>query len=114
MTTKIDWTQPIETTDGRPAKVLSYEPRNSDRRFVIIPRDWGDAIYVVDADGQAESNADIDFRIRNVRREPREIYVNHYPSRRNDTVHDYKVDGVDAAGNDAVCVAVHYREVIEE
>jgi len=111
MTTKIDWTKPIETTDGRPAKVLPYEPKCNSTRFVVVDYRYSESLYIVRDNGC--DDRDNEPLIRNVRREPQDIFVNEYLNGHHHGSNT-KEDAHVRAGEDALRVAVHYREVIEE
>lgn len=120
MTTKIDWTRPIETTDGKPAKVLHERLAGSTLRAVVVTfNDGGQDVFIADSLGCDVTRGS--HAIRNVRREPKDIWVNEYGETwyecrgfgtKETTVKDAETSKM--YGLKPFRVAVHYREVIEE
>jgi hypothetical protein len=94
----IDWTKPIETMEGRPARKI-ITTRIEQSHIIFVPsRDWGDVFLVNDSGFRCDDRALFSARqepfIRNVKVK-REGWVNLYRDKKGEvfaggTIHESK------------------------
>lgn len=81
----IDWTKPIETIDGRPAKVLPYEPKNFGLRCVVVddmPANT-EYLYLVDVHGYIlHFDKVFIVNVPEPPKEPRSVFITAHPEGR--------------------------------
>ena len=110
----VDWSKPIQTRDGRPARYLCEIKRKSlCTRLVAITTDGEEATMVVDMDGQTSGSWGWALNIINVppKKLTGEFWVNIYPGNCSAGCHESKAEAdCFAASNRIACKCVQWTE----
>lgn len=106
----IDWTKPIETTDGFPARVIATDIKG-DRSILVaaLRPDVTENVYWLYSDGKRDPHRQ-PF-VRNVPPAPVARYFNFYSDGLIGNDHENRKEADDNAGPDRIaCVRVEFTE----
>ena len=107
----IDWTKPIETMDGQPARVLATDLAYHRPVVVAVASKGADheAVWLLTSEGAYDT--DRPLMVRNVPPDPIVRYINMYPNGCRGRAHESRAKADNSAGSSRIaCVRVEFKE----